>query len=68
MTEVPITHRKQSIDLQSKAMDWFLFDWDLRDERVNVIYHNLKDLLNWIALSMQFSRGNGFFFRMRAEE
>ena len=27
--------RKQSIDLQSKAVDWFLYDWDLDHERVN---------------------------------
>ena len=25
----------QTINLQSKSMDWFLYDWDLRHERVN---------------------------------
>ena len=34
MREVPII-RSQSNDLQSKSMDWFLYDRDLRFERVN---------------------------------
>ena len=34
MTEVP-THRNQSIDLLRKSMDWFIYDKDLRHERVN---------------------------------
>ena len=29
-----LSYRKQSIDLQSKSMDWFLYDRDLRHERV----------------------------------
>ena len=33
MTE-SLLHRNQSIDLQSKTMDWFLYDRDLRHERV----------------------------------
>ena len=33
MTEVR-SYRKQSIDLQSKSMEWFLYDTDLRHERV----------------------------------
>ena len=33
MTEVPI-YRNQSIDLQSKPMDWLLYDRDLRHESV----------------------------------
>ena len=33
MTEAPI-HTNQSIDLQSKSMDWFLYAKDLRHERV----------------------------------
>ena len=28
------SYRNQSIDLQSKSMDWFLYDRDLRQERV----------------------------------
>ena len=30
----PLSYRNQSIDLQSKSMDWFLYDRDLRHERV----------------------------------
>ena len=29
-----LSYRNQSIDLQSKSMDWFLFDRDLHHERV----------------------------------
>ena len=34
MMEVPFI-KNQSIDLQSKSMDWFLYDRDLRHERIN---------------------------------
>ena len=30
-----ISYRNQSIDLQRKSMDWFLYDIGLRRERVN---------------------------------
>ena len=30
----PLSYRNQSINLQSKLMDWFLYDRDLRHERV----------------------------------
>ena len=33
----PLSYRNQSIDLQSKSMDWFLHDNDLRHERVKLI-------------------------------
>ena len=33
----PILYRNQSIDLQSKSMDWFLYDIGLQCERVNQI-------------------------------
>ena len=33
-----LSYGNQSIDLQSKSMDWFLHDRDLRHERVKVIY------------------------------
>ena len=29
-----LSYRNQSIDLQSKSMDWFPYDIDLRHERV----------------------------------
>ena len=31
----PLSYRNQSIDFQSKSMDWFLYDNGLRHERVN---------------------------------
>ena len=48
----PLSYRNQSIDLQSKSMDWFLYDNGPRHERVNrlldiYIFENLffKDLV-----------------------
>ena len=32
-----LSHKNQSIDLQCKSMDWFLYDRNLRHERVKVI-------------------------------
>ena len=29
-----LSYRNQSIDLHSKSMDWFLYDKDLRHERI----------------------------------
>ena len=34
----PLSCRNQSIDLLGKSMDWFLFDNDLRHERVNQFF------------------------------
>ena len=33
----PLSNRNQSTDLQSKSMDWFLYDNGLRHERVKQI-------------------------------
>ena len=33
-----LSHRKQSIDLPSKSIDWFLYDRDLRHERVKPLH------------------------------
>ena len=40
----PLSYRNQSIDLQSKSMDWFLYDRGLRHERVK--------FWEWISLSV----------------
>ena len=32
----PISYRNQSIDLQSKSVDWFLYDIGFRHERVKI--------------------------------
>ena len=38
----PLSYRNQSIDLQSKSMDWFLCDNGLRHERVKGQIHMMK--------------------------
>ena len=40
MTE-PLSYRNQSIELQSKSMDWFLYGRDLCHEKVKVNYRNM---------------------------
>ena len=48
----PLSYRNQSIDLQSKSMDWFLFDNGLRRERVNrESAEKNEKKLNWKKLS-----------------
>ena len=41
----PLSYRNQSMDLQNKSMDWFLYDNGLRHERVNVVLLTKIDLL-----------------------
>ena len=36
-----LSYRNQSIDLQTKSMDWFLYNRNLRHERVNPFYATL---------------------------
>ena len=43
MTEI-LSYRKQSIDLQSKSKDWFLYDTDLRHEKVKKDTIRITDL------------------------
>ena len=33
----PLSYRNHSIDLQSKSMDWFVYDNGLRHEKVKVM-------------------------------
>ena len=40
----PLSYRNQSIDLQSKSMDWFLYDNGLRHERVNLVRFTLDNV------------------------
>ena len=52
----PLSYRNQSIDLQSKSLDWFLYDNGLRHERVkqhlsdirSSIYEKVKQHWGWI--------------------
>ena len=50
-----LSYRNQSIDLLCKSVDWFLYDNDLRRERVNaslvpslvtLLFNDAKSLLN----------------------
>ena len=42
------SYRDWSIDLQSKSMDWFLYDWDLRHDRVKEkLLSRKRFLLKW---------------------
>ena len=55
-----LSYRNKSIYLQSKSTDWFLYDSDLRHERVNyskeliinslvliILYYNIHIMLPW---------------------
>ena len=44
----PLSYRNQSIDLQSKSMDWVLYDNDLRHERVKW-YYELRNDYEWLC-------------------
>ena len=43
----PLSYRNQPIDLQSKSMDWFLYNNGLRHERVKVILWFTQSSLLW---------------------
>ena len=62
-----LSYRKQSINLQSKSKDWFLYDRGIRHERVNalllVCIHPDTSLImreNNRYLCMQISKENVF--------
>ena len=46
MTVGPILKKKQSINFQSKSMDWFLYEKDIHHERVKL--HSLPEKTNQI--------------------
>ena len=50
----PLSNRNQSIDLQSKSMDWFLYGNGLRHERINIFLNCMKTLekiKSWITFA-----------------
>ena len=50
----PISYRNQSIDLQSKSMDWFLYNIGLRHERVNLsIMVKNQSYLHFLVIYLQ---------------
>ena len=44
-----LSYRNQSIDVQSKVMDWFLYDRDLLHERVN--FENIQHIMSCLVLT-----------------
>ena len=40
---MPLSYRNQSIDLLRKSMDWFLYDNDLRHERVEPLWSQFHE-------------------------
>ena len=57
----PISYRNQIIDLQSKSMDWFLYDIGLRYERFNYVFVSTTRIYKSIVmlLRMNFSWKSG---------
>ena len=50
----PLSYRNQSIDLLCKSMDWFLYDNNLRHERVNYKRsHGITVLINLFPLPIR---------------
>ena len=45
MKEIPL-YRNQSFDLQSKSMDWFLYDRDIRCDSWLYNYYNFIKILD----------------------
>ena len=45
-----LSYRSQSIDLQSKSVDWFLYDRELRHERVNKKVRKFKRFFIYHAM------------------
>ena len=56
----PISYRNQSIDLQSKSTDWFLYDIGLHRERVKsylrAVEYTIFDFLIMSTLTRLFSK------------
>ena len=57
-----LSYRNQSIDLQSKSMGWFLYDRDLRHERVK--YLQMVSILDvFLDISQIFKHSLNFLNR-----
>ena len=57
----PLLYRNQSIDVQSKSMDWFLYDNGLRHERVKNLFWSLERFL--ISFD-KFFQANNYLFKV----
>ena len=54
----PLSYRNKSIDLQSKSIDWFLYDNGLRHERVKVSNRSTRNTRCEIVQSQQWKHEN----------
>ena len=61
MTEVSII-RNHSIDLQNKSIDWFLYDKNLRHERVNVLLLESFGVVVPKLMSELYGKENHLYF------
>ena len=63
----PLLYRNQSIDLQSKSMDWFLYDNDLRHERVKIKnlypFSLLANMMKSLLFSCRFAISQKILWR-----
>ena len=55
-----LSYRNQSTDLQSKSVDWFLYDKDFRHERVKGCNFDIMMILRKLASAIFLE--NFFFF------
>ena len=60
-----LSYKNQSIDLLCKLMEWFLYDKDIRHERVNTLFtHHTPEVCSY----MSWGRISFFFFFFFAVE
>ena len=58
-----LSYRNQSIDLQSQSVDWFLYDRDLRHERVKgYLYQRSFYCKTWYIFLLSFETSKAFLF------
>ena len=63
-----ISCRNQSTtDLQSKSMDWFLYDRDLRKERINASHIAIADCKNYNGSNLKTSENLGIAIQRRIQ-
>ena len=55
-----LSRRNNSIDLQSKSMDWFLYDRDVRHEKVKLlqILEDYSNLIGYRKRDNNYTVGN----------
>ena len=66
----PLSYRNQCIDLQSKLMDWFLYNNDLRPPFIKHVYKSLKGAFSHLRQFLTFKNPlkmmkNAFYFTLK---